>query len=413
MASTIVERDAGSSGQLGASPVRAVVREPRRPKSLRRYLCLDDFEQQGARFLPRMLHGYVAGGAESQASLQGNRRSFGAHILMPRVLVDTHGRSQARSLLGRFYAAPFGIAPMGLSALLAYRGDAVLARAAAVANIPMILSATSLIPMEAVRQAGADWYQAYLPGDTGRIEALVQRAAAAGFETLVLTVDVPVPANRENNTRNGFSVPLEPSPRLVWEGVSHPQWLFGTFLRTLMRHGMPYFENMDAGRGPPILSRHLVRATGPRERLDWSHVALIRRLWPGTLVVKGILAAADAARAQAEGVDGIVVSNHGGRQLDGAVSPLRVLPAVKASAGSMAVMLDGGVRRGTDVLKALALGADFVFVGRPFLFAAALGGEAAVLHAASLLSQEIDRDMALMGITRLDELGPDSLMPAR
>jgi L-lactate dehydrogenase (cytochrome) len=409
MTATTVHREAASAGAQGAAPLRAAIREPRRAASLARYLCLDDFDAQAQRFLPRMLHGFVASGAETEASVRANRASFGAHALVPRNLVDTSGRSQATTLFGRRYAAPFGIAPMGLSALIAYRGDLVLARAAAAADIPMILSASSLIPMEEVRQAGTDWYQAYLPGDHGRIEALVQRVLAAGFTTLVLTVDIPVPSNRENNSRNGFTVPLDPSPRLAWDGISHPGWLLGTALRTLMRHGMPHFENMDAGRGPPILSRDLVRATGPRDRLDWSHVALIRRLWPGTLVVKGLLAADDAARAEQAGVDGIVVSNHGGRQLDGAIAPLQALPAIKASAGSMAVLLDGGVRRGTDVLKAMALGADFVLVGRPFLFAAALGGEALVRHAASLLSQEIDRDMALLGVTGLDAIGPHHL----
>ena len=401
---------ATSAGPQGATAVRAAIRDPATNRRLRRFLCLDDFDRAARRFLPRMLHGFVAGGAETEASVRANRASFAAHALVPRVLVDTHGRSQARTLFGRRHAAPFGIAPMGLSALLAFRGDLVLARAAAASGIPMVLSATSLIPMEVVSQGGADWVQAYLPGEPDRIEALVGRALSAGFGTLMLTVDIPVPANRENNTRNGFTVPLEPSLRLVWEGVSHPSWLFGTAARTLLRHGMPHFENMDAGRGPPILSRNLVRATGARDRLDWTHVALIRRLWPGKLVIKGILAPTDAARAAAAGVDGIVVSNHGGRQLDGAVAPLRMLPAIRASAGGMAVMLDGGIRRGTDVLKALALGADFVLIGRPFLFAAAIGGEPMVRHAASLLSAEIDRDMALLGIRSLDELGPEHLM---
>jgi L-lactate dehydrogenase (cytochrome) len=406
---TVQQREAGSAGSVGASPVRAAIREPRRAAGLRRYLCLDDFDRSAQRFLPRMLHGFIAGGAETEASLRANRASFAAYRLLPRMLVDTSARSQATTLFGRRYAAPFGIAPMGMSALLAYRGDVALARAAVASDIPMVLSASSLIRMEEVRQAGADWYQAYLPGDPARIEPLLERVAAAGFGTLVLTVDIPVPANRENNTRNGFTVPLDPTPRLAWDGITHPAWLLGTAVRTLMRHGMPHFENMDAGRGPPILSRDLVRATGPRDRLTWEHVSLIRRLWRGTLVVKGILAPGDAALAQAAGVDGIIVSNHGGRQLDSAVTPLQMLPAIAAQAGGMVVMLDGGIRRGTDVLKAMALGADFVFVGRPFLFAAVLGGEAMVRHAASVLSQEIDRDMALMGLTGLASLSPEQL----
>jgi L-lactate dehydrogenase (cytochrome) len=216
-----------------------------------------------------------------------------------------------------------------------------------------------------------------------------------------------VAANRENNVRSGFSVPLRPSLRLAWDGISRPAWLFGTAARTLLRHGMPHFENMDATRGPPVLARDLVRAIGRRDQLAWEHLELIRRRWKGRLVVKGILAREDARMAHECGADGIIVSNHGGRQLDGAIAALHVLPEIAAEADGMAVMLDGGVRRGTDVLKALALGADFVFVGRPFLFAAAIGGEEAVRHAIGLLSEEIDRDMALLGIRDIGQMRPE------
>ncbi|MBW8269731.1 alpha-hydroxy acid oxidase [Caldovatus aquaticus] len=407
------------SGEAGAAtpprPALAAARpKPAVPRPLRRYLALQDFEAAARRHLPRMLHGFVAGGVETDWSLRDNRAVFGEWAFLPRVLVDTSGRTTAATLFGRDYAAPFGIAPMGASALIAYRGDLVLARAATAANIPMIMSASSLIPLEEVRRAAANaWYQAYLPGENARIEPLVDRVAAAGFDTFVLTADVPVSANRENNIRNGYSIPLQPSLRLAWEGITHPRWLLGTLLRTIVRHGMPHFENMDAGRGPPIVSRTLMRAFGERDRLSWKHLELIRRRWPGRLVVKGVLAAEDAKIARESGCDGVIVSNHGGRQLDGAIAPLRVLPEVAAAAGGMTVMLDSGVRRGTDVLKALALGARFVFVGRPFLCAAALAGEAGVAHAIRLLAEEVNRDMALLGITRLDQLGPGLLRRVR
>ena len=384
------------------------------PASLQRYLALQDFEQGLEAHLPRMLWGFVSGAAETDWSLRDNREAFGDYAFIPRALVNTAGRSTTTRLLGREYAAPFGIPPMGASALIAYRGDIVLARAAAAAGVPMIMSASSLIRLEEVAQAApGSWYQAYLPGEDARIEALVDRVAAAGFETFVLTVDVPVSANRENNMRNGYSVPLKPNWRLFEEGITHPRWLFGTFLRTLLRHGMPHFENMDAFRGPPLVSRNLQRAFGQRDRLDWSHLALIRRRWRGKLVVKGILSAEDARRCAGHGADGIIVSNHGGRQLDGAIGPFRVLPEVKAASEGMAVMLDSGIRRGTDILKALALGADFCFVGRPMLAAAALGGEAAVGHAIRLLREEVDRDMALLGVCGVTELGPQHLRRVR
>jgi L-lactate dehydrogenase (cytochrome) len=258
--------------------------------------------------------------------------------------------------------------------------------------------------MEEIAAVGSRWYQAYLPGEPDRIERLVERVVRAGYTTFVLTADVPVPANRENNLRNGFSVPIKPSARLVWEGLTHPRWLLGTFARTLYRHGMPHFENMDAHRGPPILSKDLIRQVGTRDRLDWSHLALIRRLWKGPLVVKGLLAVEDARRAREHGADAVILSNHGGRQLDGALSPLRVLPEVVAALGDYPVLLDGGVRRGSDVLKALALGARFVFVGRPFLYAAAAAGEAGVDRAIALLKEEVLRNMALVGVTKLSQL---------
>ncbi len=374
-------------------------------------LSLEDYRLAARRKLPHLLYGFVAGGSETESALRANDAAFAAYAFMPRILVDVSRRSQATTLFGVSYASPFGIAPMGVSALSAYRSDIVAAKAAAAAGIPFVLSASSLIPLEEVRAAGATaWYQAYLPGEPARIEALVERVAAAGFDTLVVTGDVPVAANRENNERNGFSVPLRPSLRLALDGLMHPGWLFGTALRTLLGHGMPYFENMDATRGPPVLSRDLVRAVGLRDQFAWWHLAQIRRQWKGRLIVKGVLSAHDAVLARDSGADGIIVSNHGGRQLDGAAAPLEVLPEIVRAAPGLAVMIDGGIRRGTDVLKALALGAQFVFLGRPFLYAAAVGGEMGVRHAAQLLAQEIDRDMALLGVNALSELSPSLLL---
>jgi L-lactate dehydrogenase (cytochrome) len=372
------------------------------------YLSLEDFEAAARRHLPRMLYGFIAGGAETNASMRANSKSFQDYYFIPRVLTDVSARSHRKTLFGRSYAAPFGIAPMGAGSICAYRSDIVMARAASDGDIPMVVSASSLIPMEEIRQAGpTTWYQAYLPGDPGRIQPLVERVAAAGYDTFILTADVPVAANRENNIRNGFNVPIRPSVRLVWEGLTHPSWLLGTFARTIVMHGVPYFENMDATRGPPIISRQLERALGNRDQLSWEHVKLIRRLWKGTFIVKGILSVADARIAEDCGVDGIIVSNHGGRQLDSSIAPLNVLPQIVEAVNDMAIMLDGGIRRGSDILKALALGADFVFVGRPFLFAAAVDGQRGVCRAIDLLCSEISRNMALLGLHDLLDIRPD------
>lgn len=392
-----------------SKPGRAVTRR------LAKALALDDFERLARGYLPRPIFGYVAGGAETNAALNDNRAAFGDYAFVPHMLVDVSARSQKATLFGKTYAAPFGIAPVGMSALSAYRGDLVLARAAERAGIAMVMSGSSLIRMEDVaKQSPGSWFQAYLPGKDEAIVRLIDRVAAAGFETLVVTVDLPVMGNRENNLRNGFSSPLRPSLRLAWDGMVRPGWTVNTFLRTLRLHGMPHFENSSAERGVPIVARNVERDFTAKDHLNWHHLALIRKQWRGRLVVKGILTPVDAQRCLDHGADGILVSNHGGRQLDCAVAPLRVLPAIaELVAKRVPVMMDSGIRRGSDVLKALALGADFVFLGRPFIYAAAVGGEAGVAHAIRILSEEVDRNMALLGINSLSEMTPDLLLRLR
>lgn len=376
------------------------------PPRLRKILSLADFESAARDFLPRPLFGYIAGAAEDGASAAANRTAFECLKFRPKVLVDVSRRSQETTLFGQTYASPFGIAPVGISAISAYRGDIALAQAAQDDHIPAIMSGSSLIPMEDVHAAApGTWFQAYLPGDRSRIDALIDRVAAAGFPTLVVTVDIPVWANRENNVRTGFSLPLRPSLRLAMDGIAHPRWLCGTFLRTLMNHGMPHFENSFATRGAPMLSASAIRDTTGRDHLSWADLSRIRERWHGNLVIKGILHVDDARRAAALGADGIILSNHGGRQLDGAVEPLHVLPAICDTVGrDVVVMMDSGIRRGGDVLKALALGARFVFVGRPFMYAAAVGGRPGVRHAIRLLRDEVDRNMAMLGTRTVAEL---------
>jgi L-lactate dehydrogenase (cytochrome) len=380
-------------------------------KTLKKLLRLDDFEGAARKHLPRPIFGYVAGAAEDNVSLAWNRTAFQDYGFVTRTLVDISRRSQTTELFGQRYAAPFGIAPMGISALYAYRGDLILTQAAAAANLPMIMSGASLIPLEDVVKANPNaWFQAYMPADEENLRAMVTRVETAGFKTLVITVDVPTPANRENNLRTGFSTPLRPGLRLAWDGISHPKWLFGTFLKTLFKHGMPHFENNHAHRGAPLMSSKAARDFSTRGQLTWQHLSLIRQLWPGKLVIKGILHKDDASKARELGADGIIVSNHGGRQLDGAVSPLHVLPEIVQACPGIPVMLDSGVRRGTDVLKALALGARFVFVGRPFAFAGAVAGQSGVEHAIKLLSDEVSRDMAMLGVCAIPEIGRHLLL---
>lgn len=381
-------------------------------RRLSRVLALEDLEPLAKAYLPRPIFGYVSGGAETCTTLRDNRQAFDDYRFLPRFLIDVSKRNQKHSLFGTEYSSPFGIAPVGFSALSAYRGDLALARGAVRAGIPMVISGASLIPLEEVAKAAPHaWFQAYVPGDAATILPMLRRVEHAGLGTLVLTVDFPVSGNRENTIRSGFNAPLRPSLRLAWDGMVRPRWTIKTFARTLALHGMPHFENTTVERGPPIVARNVVRSLAGRDHLDWSHVDLIRESWKGRLVIKGILTPEDASIACERGVDGIVVSNHGGRQLDSSPTPLRVLPViVDAVRGRMPVMVDSGFRRGTDVLKALALGADFVFLGRPFIYAAVIAGEAGVAHVHKLLADEIDRNMALLGINHLQEMTHDRLL---
>ena len=396
-----------SSSSSASTPSAPALPAPRAPAVLRRMLSLHDFEEAARRRLPRPIFGYIAGAAEDNASLRDNREVFGEWGLTTRVLADVSQRSQSVELFGERYASPFGIAPMGINALSTYRGDLVLARAAQRAGIVSVMSGTSLIPMEEVaRESPATWFQAYIPGDQARIDALIDRVERAGFRTLVVTVDIPISANRENNIRTGFSTPLKPSLRLAWDGMVRPGWVAGTFLRTLLRHGMPHFENSFATRGAPIMSSSVLRDFSARDHLSWRHIEAIRRRWKGPLVIKGVLSVEDALQARRVGADGIVLSNHGGRQLDGAVSAMRILEDVVVALGpDYPVLIDGGFRRGSDVLKAVALGARMVLVGRPFNYAAAVGGEAGVLHAIGLLRDEVDRNLAMLGASSCGALG--------
>ncbi|MCJ8324061.1 MAG: alpha-hydroxy-acid oxidizing protein [Rhizobiales bacterium] len=381
------------------------------PTALRKIWALDDFQIAAKKHLPLPVYAYYASAAEDRVTLKANRNAFNGYEFVPRYLVDTTKRSQSITLFGDKYAAPFGIAPMGMAAMCCFEGDICMAKTASQQNILSVLSAASFNPLERVAKEGdSTWYQLYQPGDTGRIKAMLARVKKAGFKTLVMTVDVPTAGNPENQARYGFSSPIKPSLSLAWQGIIHPKWLFNTWLKTLLKSGIPRFENFDVEVGPPILSKHLTRNFGIRENLTWQHIQMIRDEWRGNLVIKGLLAPQDAIMAKKYGVDGIIVSNHGGRQLDGAQASLRALPAMVAAAGDMPVMLDGGIRRGSDILKAYALGAKFTFVGRPYLFALAIGGAAGVTHCTQLLKQEVDRNMVMLGINEISQTSLKALV---
>ncbi|MEJ5155088.1 alpha-hydroxy acid oxidase [Gluconobacter wancherniae] len=374
------------------------------PSRLRDILALDDFERHCKPSLPRMIYQYVAGGVETESAMRNGRQAYQDYGFTPRALIDTSARSTKTELFGKEYSAPFAIGPLGGAAFVAYRADLALATAAKACNIPMILSASSLIRLEDVHAVNPDaWFQGYLAGDIERISRMLDRVEAAGYKNLVVTVDTPILGNREHNIRSGFSMPIRITPRVMLQSATHPRWLLLTVAQTFLKHGAPHFENTEAERGPPMMSRK-VRNTIARDKLTWEHIDFIRRRWKGPLVIKGIVSPRDAFLARDHGADGIILSNHGGRQLDHAMAPLRVLPEIAAGKAGMKVIIDGGIRRGSDVLKALALGADFTLMGRPFLFAAAYDGRRGVEHAYSILRNEVMRDMALLGVNSVSEL---------
>jgi isopentenyl diphosphate isomerase/L-lactate dehydrogenase-like FMN-dependent dehydrogenase len=378
----------------------------------RRALNIEDLHAAAARRLPRVAYDFLAGGTEDDVTLAANRAAFERIRLQPRVLVDVSQRSQQTMLWERTFDAPFGIAPTGAAGLYSFEADIALARAARRANVPFVLSTASFVPMErvAAEAGGAPWFQLYMSKDLAQAERLVLRALEAGFEALVITTDIPVGANREYNRRNRFEIPVHLSAGNMLDGLLHPRWLAGVFLRTLVRSGVPRFQNVEVNAGGRITSPTLAEFRSRRDALDWRDFAWLRRLWPKKLMVKGILTVEDARLAAQHGADGIFVSNHGGRQLDGAPSPIEVLaPIVAAVGGRMKIFVDGGFRRGSDIVKGLALGADMVFLGRAPLYGATVGAEDGVLHALELLRKEVDRVMALIGCPTIAQLGPEYL----
>ena len=348
---------------------------------------------------------YINNGAEDELSLRWNRAAFEDYEFIPRMLVDVSARTQDVELFGHHYASPFGISPVGLGAMYHFDGDMALAGAAHLHNVPYVLSGASLTRLEKVAAASPHiWFQAYLPGDPGEVERLLDRVAAAGISNLVITVDLPVSVSPDRYARFGFSSPLRPSIDMLWLGLAHPRWTIGTFLRTLAVHGMPHLENWRADRGNPVLSSTAQKDVKNRDNFTWEHIRVARAHWKGRLIIKGIMCGADAVNARDAGADGVIVSNHGGRQADGVAAPLSVLAEVVEAAPGLVVMMDGGIRRGSDVLKALALGARCVFAGRPFNFALAAAGRPGVEMALRLLREELHRNMALLGLSHPYEI---------
>lgn len=372
---------------------------------------LDDLRKLAKRRLPKVAFDFIEGGCDDEEGVQRNEDAFKWHRLVPRYMIDVTARTQKATLFGRTYDSPFGIAPTGIAALFRPGADMMLAGAAKAANIPVIMSGTATATIADLEKTAPEhgWFQMYTPRDMAVAEDLIRRAKDANLSTFAITVDVPMDSNRERNRRNGFSYPIKLPLRTKLEALLHPGWMAG-----YLKHGTPTFWNWqpyaeDGGSAAGVATYMRTQVHAP---LTWDHVKRFRDLWPRNFVLKGIMHPEDAKIAAAIGVDGLMVSNHGGRQLDRAPSPLETLPAIRDAVGDrVTLMLDGGVRRGSDVLVALCLGAKFVFLGRSTLYGAAVAGAAGVSHAIGILQREIDVAMAQIGCPSLDRLGPDFLLP--
>jgi L-lactate dehydrogenase (cytochrome) len=378
-----------------------------------RIVDVADARRRAARSLPRVLFEYIEGGADEELNLAEDKRAFRGLQIMPRMGVDVGEPSLATTALGVELKLPVMLAPCGFIQMLHPDGAVGVARAAATAGTLAVLSRSALCGPEEVaeRAGGPRWFQVNAIGGPEEVQRLIDRAAAAGFTGLVITLDGPPPGNHVRNLRNGVLPPVRVTPRLLGrltpQLLARPRWTAAV---------APAAARALAGRVSSVGTASQVLKTRDLHewpRFSWSAVGQMREEWTGPVIVKGVLRPEDALAAQGVGVDAIIVSNHGGRQIDGVPAPISVLPEVAAAVGGATeVYLDGGVRHATDVIKALCLGAKAVLVGRPFLYGLATAGQPGVERVIEIFRSEISRTLKLMGCGGVAELGPQWLRPA-
>lgn len=371
-----------------------------------------DLRELARRRLPKGVFEFMDRGNGDEVALANNREAFERIKLVPHALVDTSSRSQEITLFGNRQKMPIVIAPTGSAGLNWFEGEIALARAAAAAGIPFTLATGSMTSMERVaEQAGGTlWFQIYMWPDRSLSHGLVERAKAAGYQALVVTVDTPVPPGREYNLRNGMTVPFRFTRRNVTDVLMHPRWVATVLARYLLTSGMPRYENYPTEVKARITAAPMGRSMMVTDSLTWDDLKALRRIWPHRLLVKGILRSQDAVLAADCGADGVIISNHGGRAVDSTMAPIEVLPSVIEAAGKrLTVMVDSGFRRGADVVKALALGAAAVLVGRATLYGTAVAGEAGAARAIEIYRDEIDRILGLIGCPDVAQLDREYL----
>lgn len=377
-----------------------------------RYLNIRDYRDAARRTLPRAFFEFLDRGTEDETAMAANRAALSAVRLRPAILTDVTTVDTTARMLGRQTSLPVAIAPTGVAGMMAYRGELAVARAAGRAGIPFTLATSSTSTIEDIANAATSgfWLQLYVWDDREASFSVVDRAARAGAEALLITVDTPVMANREYNDRNGFGYPIRPRPRLVAYFLMHPRWFSGVLLKYWATGGLPHFVNYPESMGSKLTRAPSRRANSAN--VTWDDVARFRERWKGRLVLKGVLNADDAVRAAGIGVDAVVVSNHGGRMFDAAPAAVAALPDIVAAAPpEMEVLFDGGIRRGADIVRALALGASGVLIGRAPLYGVAAEGEAGVSGVIELLRSELARSMALCGRTSVDAIDSNCIWP--
>ncbi|HEY0296687.1 MAG TPA: alpha-hydroxy acid oxidase [Bordetella sp.] len=380
---------------------------------LNRIQTIGELRRLARRRLPRIVYDYIEGGAGDERGLAASSRQYADYRIAPRYLVDVSARTQETRLFGRAFKSPFGIAPTGYAGIYRAKGEEILAAAASAAGIPCIVSGSSVASIETVsRVAGGGhlWFQLYAARDTRISIDLLRRAKDCGIETLVVTVDLPIFGRRYRDVRNGFQIPPRISPSLIWDAASHPGWT----LDYLKAGGIPAPGNWIpyAREGATPVEVATVMHENTTAPLRWSDIETFRRQWRGNLVLKGILHPEDAVKAAAIGVDGLIVSNHGGRQFDRAPTATEALPAIVAAVGGrLTVMADGGITQGSDVLVAFALGAKFVFTGRATLWGLAAAGLPGVDRALSILRDEVHAGLAHIGALGMPDVNLATARP--
>ena len=371
-----------------------------------------DLREIARRRLPKGVFEFIDRGNGDEIALANNRAAFDRIKLAPHQLVDTSQRTQEITLFGKRHRMPMAIAPTGSAGLTWFEGEIALARAAKAAGIPFTLATGSMTALErvAAEAGGTLWFQVYMWPDRSLSHGLIERAHKAGYEALMVTVDTPVPPGREYNLRNGMTIPFRFTRKNVTDVLMHPRWLATVLARYLLTSGMPRYENYPTEMKTRITALPMGRSMMVTDSLTWDDLRDIRKRWPHALIVKGLMRPEDAKLAADCGADGVLVSNHGGRAVDSTRAPIEVLPQFVEAAGQRTtVLVDSGFRRGADVVKALALGAKAVLIGRPTLYGTAVAGEIGAARAIEIYRDEIDKLLALIGCRSVADLGREFL----